>query len=60
MTCQGVKLAERADLVLSVQSTTTARVQETHITMAHILCDLVDRILFPEAFSADPDSPAFS
>ena len=44
------KLASCADLVLNVESDVTARIQETHITMGHILCDLVDRILFPEAF----------
>ena len=50
MTGSGGKLAEAADLVLRVESDSTARVQETHITMAHILCELVDRILFPQAF----------
>jgi len=43
----GGKTAEHADILLSVASTVTARIQETHITMGHILCDLVDRILFP-------------
>ena len=47
---RGGKLASCADLVLSVESDVTARIQETHITMGHILCDLVDRILFPEKF----------
>ena len=50
MTGAGGKLADAADLVLRVDSDVTARVQETHITMAHILCELVDRILFPESF----------
>jgi D-sedoheptulose 7-phosphate isomerase len=50
MTGAGGKLADAADLVLRVESDVTARVQETHITMAHILCELVDRILFPDAF----------
>jgi D-sedoheptulose 7-phosphate isomerase len=47
MTGKGGKLAEIADLTLKVDSENTARIQETHITMAHILCDLVERILFP-------------
>lgn len=47
MTGRGGRLAECADLVIRVDSDTTARIQETHITMAHILCDLVDQILFP-------------
>jgi D-sedoheptulose 7-phosphate isomerase len=47
MTGQGGQLAECADLVLTVESPVTARVQETHITMGHLLCELVDRTLFP-------------
>jgi len=47
MTGEGGQLAECADLVLTVESPVTARVQETHITMGHLLCELVDRILFP-------------
>ncbi len=50
MTGSGGELASCADLVLSVESDITPRIQETHITMGHILCDLVDRILFPEEF----------
>lgn len=40
------KLAETADLTLTAASDTTARIQEIHITIGHIICDLVDRILF--------------
>ena len=48
MTGPSGQLAECADLVLTVESSVTARIQETHITMGHLLCELVDRILFPE------------
>jgi len=34
------------DLILHVPSRTTARIQECHITVGHILCGLVDEILF--------------
>jgi D-sedoheptulose 7-phosphate isomerase len=34
------------DLILHVPSPVTARVQECHITMGHILCELVENILF--------------
>ena len=47
---RGGELAMCADLVFSVKSDITARIQETHITLGHILCDLVDRTLFPEKF----------
>lgn len=50
LTGSGGELAECSDLVFAVKSDTTARVQEAHITLGHILCDLVDRILFPENF----------
>ncbi len=48
--CGGGKLAVHCDLNLIVDSRDTPRIQETHIAAGHILCELVDRILFPEAF----------
>lgn len=42
----GGRLAEKADIVLDVDSKTTARIQEVHITVCHILCELVDHMLF--------------
>lgn len=50
MSGKGGVLADMADLTFRVDSDTTARIQETHITIGHILCDLVDRTLFPEKF----------
>jgi D-sedoheptulose 7-phosphate isomerase len=50
MTGRGGVLAERAEMVFTVPSDVTARIQETHITVAHIWCDLVDRILYPEKY----------
>ena len=50
MTGRAGKLAARADLVFSVESDTTARIQETHILLGHIVCDLLERKLYPEAF----------
>ena len=50
MTGRGGELAECADLVLAVESETTARVQEAHLTLGHILCELVERKLYPEQF----------
>lgn len=51
MVGRGGRLADICDFPLPVDSAVTARIQECHITMGHILCDLVDRILFPQAFS---------
>ncbi|MBI5642566.1 MAG: D-sedoheptulose 7-phosphate isomerase [Deltaproteobacteria bacterium] len=42
----GGLMAEKADILLNVDSKTTARIQETHITICHILCELVDHMLF--------------
>jgi len=50
ITGRGGKLASCADLALPVESDVTARIQETHNIIGHILCELVDRILFPEEF----------
>ncbi len=44
------ELAGCVDLVIAVASDTTARIQESHITVGHILCDLVDRMLYPAEF----------
>ena len=51
MTGHGGELAECADLVFAVASDTTARVQETHITLGHMLCELLERKLYPEQFN---------
>jgi D-sedoheptulose 7-phosphate isomerase len=40
-----------ADLAIIVPSRNTPRVQEVHITIGHVLCDLVDFLLFPEKFT---------
>lgn len=44
------ELSRCGDMVFAVESDTTARIQESHIILGHIFCDLVDRILFPENF----------
>ncbi|MEJ2025761.1 MAG: phosphoheptose isomerase, partial [Deltaproteobacteria bacterium] len=42
----GGKLAPLVDTALVVESEVTARIQEVHILAAHILCSLVDYVLF--------------
>lgn len=39
---QGGKLAEIADCMIKVPSKTTARIQECHILVGHILCECID------------------
>lgn len=41
----GGKLAEVADLNITVPSDNTPRIQEAHITIGHIVCELVEREL---------------
>jgi len=43
---KGGKLAARAGHAFVVPSDVTARIQETHITLGHIICQLVEEILF--------------
>lgn len=45
----GGKLAGMVDLPITVPSDVTARIQETHITILHLICELVDEALFPGA-----------
>lgn len=42
----GGKLAKIADLSLIVTSTSTPIIQETHILIGHLLCEMVEQILF--------------
>jgi D-sedoheptulose 7-phosphate isomerase len=43
---KGDKLASMSDYVFAVPSHDTPRVQETHITLGHVLCQMVEEILF--------------
>ena len=45
---EGGRLAEVADICMVAPAETSPRIQEVHITAAHILCDLVERRLFGE------------
>ena len=44
----GGRIRSLADLTLVVKSNTTARAQEAHIFAIHIICQLVDHILFQQ------------
>ncbi len=44
----GGKLSKRTDFLLRVSTTkSTARIQETHILIAHVICEMVDQKLYP-------------
>lgn len=42
----GGPLKERVDLALTVPTSSVPRAQEMHITIGHVVCELVDRALF--------------
>lgn len=46
LTAEGGKIASNADIALAVPSKSTPRIQEAHIAIGHILCDLTDTLLF--------------
>lgn len=42
----GGKMKELSDILLNVPSTTTPRIQESHILLGHIICELTEAALF--------------
>jgi D-sedoheptulose 7-phosphate isomerase len=49
----GGKMRDLADVLFCVPSRVVSRIQETHITLGHVLCELIDRELFPETYPRD-------
>ncbi|MBM4284927.1 MAG: D-sedoheptulose 7-phosphate isomerase [Deltaproteobacteria bacterium] len=49
----GGPVAALADVAVVVPSRSTPRIQEVHITVGHVLCDLVDYLLFPEKVAGE-------
>ena len=49
LTGNGGRLASVADLAISIPSSDTQQIQETHLAVEHILCDLVECHLFDKA-----------
>ncbi|NCX96466.1 MAG: SIS domain-containing protein, partial [Chitinophagia bacterium] len=45
----GGKMKSLCDYLINVPSTDTPRIQEAHIMVGHIVCELVERELFPES-----------
>ena len=43
----GGKMKELADVLLNVPSTDTPRIQESHIMIGHIICEIVEARMFP-------------
>jgi len=48
LTGEAGKAATLADIALQIPSRSTPRIQEAHIVVGHILCDLTDTLLFKD------------
>lgn len=44
----GGQMKDFSDVLLNVPSTDTPRIQESHIMLGHIICELVEKTLFPK------------
>lgn len=45
----GGKMKKDSDILLNVPSTDTPRIQESHIMIGHIICELVESAIFPRS-----------
>ena len=45
---KGGKMANRCDVLLNVPSSCTPRIQEAHIMIGHIICEIVEATIFPK------------
>jgi D-sedoheptulose 7-phosphate isomerase len=52
----GGVLRDACDVAIVVPSTNTQRIQEAHITLGHILCESVERVLFPSPVELATDN----
>lgn len=48
----GGQMAKMADMAIVVPSNSTPRIQESHILIGHILCDIIEKELFGEGVSS--------
>jgi D-sedoheptulose 7-phosphate isomerase len=49
----GGKMNGAVEVLFRVPSVHTARIQETHIMIGHIICELIDRGMFPDKYRRD-------
>ena len=47
--CKGGKMKEICDIMIQVPSDDTPRIQEVHILVGHIICQLIEEEMFPNA-----------
>jgi D-sedoheptulose 7-phosphate isomerase len=44
----GGELKDLSDILLNIPSTDTPRIQELHILIGHIICEIVESEIFPK------------
>jgi D-sedoheptulose 7-phosphate isomerase len=47
---EGGVMKELADVAIAVPSSQTQYIQESHLSIEHLICELVERELFSEAY----------
>jgi phosphoheptose isomerase len=52
----GGLLADKVDIPIVVPSEDTARIQECHITIGHLLCEIAESLMFPDSTPLESDS----
>ncbi len=45
---KGGELASMADVAIKIPSDNTARIQEAHILVGHVICEIIEQTLFPK------------
>ncbi|MBI5348365.1 MAG: hypothetical protein HZB77_03450 [Chloroflexi bacterium] len=46
LTGVGGSIVDQVDVAITVPSTSTQHIQESHLAIEHIVCDLVEQLLF--------------
>ena len=46
--CGGGMLEKMVDLAITIPGSNTPRIQEAHITIGHIICNLIEKEMFPQ------------
>ncbi len=49
--CDGGEMSKIADIALVVPSNSTPRIQESHILIGHIICDIIEKEIFGDGVS---------
>jgi D-sedoheptulose 7-phosphate isomerase len=51
---EGGVMSDLADITIAVPSNHTQYIQESHLSIEHLICELVERELFSDAYERNP------